>query len=48
MQTIYLIRHAQATGQAPDAELTPQGEAQAAILADLLHAFPVDTVVSSP
>ncbi|MCM3268785.1 histidine phosphatase family protein [Paenibacillus elgii] len=48
MQAIYLIRHAQATGQAPDAALSPQGEAQAAILADLLHAFPVDAVVSSP
>ncbi|KZE80872.1 phosphoglycerate mutase [Paenibacillus elgii] len=48
MQTIYLIRHAQATGQGPDAALTPQGEVQAAILADLLHAFPVDAVVSSP
>ncbi len=29
MSTIYLIRHCETTGQAPEAPLTPRGEEQA-------------------
>jgi len=33
---LYLVRHCQATGQAPDAPLTPAGMTQTGVLADLL------------
>ncbi|MBD1371870.1 histidine phosphatase family protein [Hazenella sp. IB182357] len=48
METIYLIRHCQAEGQAADAPLTPTGEVQAEALGDFLAQFPIDTIVSSP
>lgn len=45
---IYLIRHCQATGQAPEAPLTEAGRAQALRLRDHLAALPIARVVSSP
>ena len=47
-KTIYLIRHCQATGQAPDAELTEMGKQQAQKLAEFLQKRQVDHVISSP
>jgi len=46
--TIYLIRHCQATGQAPEALLTQIGQQQAIALADWLCKFPIQRIVSSP
>jgi 2,3-bisphosphoglycerate-dependent phosphoglycerate mutase len=48
MQSIYLIRHAQATGQEPDAELTDEGLRQAKELAEMLADHPIQYIVSSP
>ncbi len=45
---LVLVRHAQATGQEPDAALTPSGQEAASRLADRLATEPVDVVVSSP
>lgn len=36
-KTIYLIRHCQATGQAPDAQLTGIGNKQAEDLAEFMQ-----------
>lgn len=47
-KTIYLIRHCQATGQAPDAELTETGRAQAQELAEFLQNRQVIHFISSP
>ncbi len=47
-KTIYLIRHCQATGQAPDAELTELGKVQAKELALFLQDFHLTHFVSSP
>lgn len=47
-KTIYLIRHCQATGQAPDAELTELGRKQAQKLAEFLRARQVIHFISSP
>lgn len=47
-KTIYLIRHCQATGQAPDAELTEAGRQQAHKLADFLEIQRVAHLVASP
>jgi 2,3-bisphosphoglycerate-dependent phosphoglycerate mutase len=47
-QTLYLIRHCQATGQAPDAPLTPTGAQQAVALAAALAPFAIEQIVSSP
>ena len=47
-QTLYLVRHAQATGQAPDAPLTSEGIAQAQMLAEFLSGDSIDQIVSSP
>ncbi|WP_343216447.1 histidine phosphatase family protein [Deinococcus aestuarii] len=46
--TLLLIRHAKATGQAPDATLTPEGEAQAARLAEQLADLGITRIVNSP
>lgn len=46
--TLLLIRHARATGQAPGATLTPEGEVQAAHLADSLANLNITRIVSSP
>jgi len=45
---LYLVRHCEATGQEPDAPLTPEGQTQAAALADFLTPFPIDRILSSP
>lgn len=47
-KTVYLIRHCQADGQAPDARLTPEGQQQAARLAELCGSWPIERVLSSP
>lgn len=47
-KTVYIIRHAQASGQDPAAPLTPQGELQAIDLADRLAALPIQRIISSP
>lgn len=43
-----LIRHAKASGQAPDAPLTAEGHMQAQRLAAQLAPHPITRVVSSP
>lgn len=48
MTTLYLVRHCRAIGQAADAPLTPDGEAQAVALADLLAPLGVERIASSP
>jgi 2,3-bisphosphoglycerate-dependent phosphoglycerate mutase len=45
---LYLVRHCQATGQAPDAPLTPEGMTQARRLADLLAPLGIARILSSP
>lgn len=47
-QTLYLVRHGKATGQAPEAPLTSEGIAQAQMLAEFLSGGPIDQIVSSP
>ncbi len=44
---LLLIRHCQASGQAPEAALTDTGQEQAAELARFLTDLPVDLIVSS-
>ncbi|MCR8631911.1 histidine phosphatase family protein [Paenibacillus radicis (ex Xue et al. 2023)] len=48
MQTIYLIRHCKATGQAAEAELTEEGWLQAQKLASFLHNYSIEYAISSP
>ncbi|GIP37276.1 phosphoglycerate mutase [Paenibacillus sp. J31TS4] len=48
METIYLIRHCQTTGQEPEAGLTEQGERDARLLADRLGGLDIGCVVTSP
>jgi len=45
---IYLIRHCQAEGQAPDAPLTEKGKKDAEKLADFLEDKGIEMIVSSP
>jgi 2,3-bisphosphoglycerate-dependent phosphoglycerate mutase len=45
---LYLVRHCQASGQAPDAPLTPPGHEQAERLADSLQPHGIARIVSSP
>lgn len=47
-QRIYLVRHAQATGQAADAPLTSEGIDQAEALAEFLSGVGIGRIVSSP
>ncbi|QJC50790.1 histidine phosphatase family protein [Paenibacillus albicereus] len=47
-KTIYLIRHARASGQEPQAELTAEGREQAERLAAFLAGFGIERVISSP
>ncbi|AQU80534.1 MULTISPECIES: histidine phosphatase family protein [Planococcus] len=47
-KTVYLIRHCQATGQAPDADLTAMGQKQAEELARFLQQRQIIHFVSSP
>src|SRR5688572_5505225 len=48
MQKIVLVRHAQASGQDANADLTVEGQLQARILANLLIQFQIERVISSP
>ena len=48
MSTIYLIRHCETTGQAPEAPLTPRGEEQAHRLCTHLLEFSITHLISSP
>ncbi|WP_440117959.1 histidine phosphatase family protein [Paenibacillus sp. QZ-Y1] len=48
MQSIYLIRHAKATGQEPDAVLTVEGLRQAEKMAEMLMGHNIEYIVSSP
>jgi 2,3-bisphosphoglycerate-dependent phosphoglycerate mutase len=47
-KTLYIVRHCKATGQQPEAPLTPAGMADAVLLAERLAALPIDWIVSSP
>ncbi len=47
MRRLILVRHCQASGQAPDDALTPEGLGQAEALRDFLLKKPVETVVAS-
>ncbi|MFZ4071662.1 MAG: histidine phosphatase family protein [Caulobacterales bacterium] len=46
--TLILVRHALSTGQAPEAELAPEGAGQATVLSERLLALGVDGLFSSP
>lgn len=48
LRTLYLVRHCQAAGQARDAPLTPEGLAQAEILAERLAPLGPGRIISSP
>src|SRR5688572_30586312 len=45
---LYLVRHCQSSGQAPDAPLTPLGRQQAERLATTLRSHGIARIVSSP
>jgi 2,3-bisphosphoglycerate-dependent phosphoglycerate mutase len=47
-QTLYLVRHCQATGQEPDAPLTETGKQQAISLADWFSKLSIGRIISSP
>lgn len=47
-QQVVLLRHAEATGQDPDASLTAEGCRQAAQLAEVLLPLGIERVVASP
>ena len=47
-KTLYIVRHAQATGQDPAASLTAEGEQQAIRLADHFASLPIERILSSP
>lgn len=47
-KVLYIIRHCQATGQEPGAELSPEGRAQAEVLAHFLAESKIERIVSSP
>lgn len=47
-KTIYLLRHCEATGQEPDAELTEKGEEQAEEVARFFENQPIEHIISSP
>jgi 2,3-bisphosphoglycerate-dependent phosphoglycerate mutase len=46
--TLYLVRHAAATGQEPEAPLTAEGRFQSGKLAEFFRDIELDLVVSSP
>lgn len=48
MTKIYIIRHCAASGQAPEAELTETGMAQAIELSGFLNELGIERIVSSP
>lgn len=45
---LYIIRHAKAEGQDPEAKLTEVGKEESEQLATFLEQFPIELVVSSP
>lgn len=45
---LYLVRHCQAMGQEPEAQLTPEGKIQAEALTDFFKSMEVCHVISSP
>ncbi|TFB21788.1 histidine phosphatase family protein [Filobacillus milosensis] len=47
-KVIYLVRHCEATGQSPDAELTAEGREQALALAEFFKDKQVNQIISSP
>jgi 2,3-bisphosphoglycerate-dependent phosphoglycerate mutase len=47
-KVLYMVRHCQATGQEPEAELSPEGAAQAEALAHFLSESKIERIVSSP
>lgn len=47
-KTIYVVRHCEAEGQAPEAPLTAKGKEQAKELAVLLTGKKVDRIITSP
>ena len=47
-QKLYLVRHCEAAGQAPDAPLTNMGKQQAIALANWLSKLPIQRIISSP
>ncbi|HEY3368456.1 MAG TPA: histidine phosphatase family protein [Symbiobacteriaceae bacterium] len=48
MKELFVVRHCSATGQEADAPLTPEGDGQAAALADFLAPLGVERIVASP
>lgn len=48
MKTIYLVRHCSATGQAPNAALTPTGFQQAQDLVSFFNKKSIEQIISSP
>ncbi|MGG4393140.1 histidine phosphatase family protein [Paenibacillus thiaminolyticus] len=48
MKNVYIVRHCQAEGQAPDAPLTAAGVRQADKLAEFLADKPIEHIISSP
>jgi 2,3-bisphosphoglycerate-dependent phosphoglycerate mutase len=48
VKRIYLIRHCEAEGQAPEAALTERGFKQAIQLADVLNGVSIDRIIVSP
>ncbi|MGP4071589.1 histidine phosphatase family protein [Piscibacillus sp. B03] len=47
-KVIYLVRHCQATGQAPNCELTNKGKDQSQQLADFFENIAVEQIITSP
>ncbi|WP_078395105.1 histidine phosphatase family protein [Shouchella patagoniensis] len=47
-KSLYLVRHAEATGQDPDARLTKQGEADALSLVHFFENKKISSIISSP
>ncbi|WP_306454176.1 histidine phosphatase family protein [Neobacillus jeddahensis] len=48
VRKIYLIRHCEAEGQPPEAQLTDRGRKQALDLAEFFLAIKIDRIISSP
>ncbi|WP_247681691.1 histidine phosphatase family protein [Paenibacillus sp. Marseille-P2973] len=48
LKSIYLVRHCQASGQDPQAQLTDEGVHQAGQLAEFFKHKPIEYIVSSP
>jgi 2,3-bisphosphoglycerate-dependent phosphoglycerate mutase len=48
IKQLYIVRHCQAEGQAPEAQLTAEGRRQAASLVNVFQHVQIDRIVSSP